>query len=97
MEGNALPFAIIRAYSAETGVEVRHGVVSEAGHYLLLVPKGRYNLVVERKLPNGLYEKIYESLPFTVRRGVIAKKLKIDVAPNEREVFENSFGSGSLA
>lgn len=96
-QGNILPYAIVRAYSAETGVEVRHGVVSQAGHYLLLVPKGTYTLVVERKLPNGSYEKIYESLAFRSRRGVIAKNIHIDVEPNEREVFDQSFGVGGVA
>jgi len=76
-KGFAMPFAIVRVYSAELHREVKHTVVGAAGHYLTLVPNGHYYMLIEKKLPSGEYEEVYRTTPFKVRNGFIAKKIKI--------------------
>ena len=76
-KGFAMPFSIVRVYSAELRREVKHTVVAEGGHYLLLVSNGTYYMIVERKLPSGEYAEAYRTQSFKVRQGFIAKKIRI--------------------
>lgn len=94
VNGYAFPFGIIRVYSEKLQREVKHTIIGEAGHYLLLVPNGRYYMTIEQKTKDGSYSKVHTTKAFTVRSGFIAKKIKIPQAIVVDEVleFEKEFG-----
>lgn len=75
--GFAVPFAIIRVYSETLHKEVKHTIVGPKGHYLLLVPNGRYHMTIEQKLQDGTYKQIQKTKPFRVRKGYIAQKITL--------------------
>jgi hypothetical protein len=73
-----LSFAVVRAYEARTGTEIRRTVADEYGRYYLLVPPGNYVVQVDERLDEkGNYRLIYSSDPIMAKRGIIKNKLKI--------------------
>lgn len=86
-EGFALSYGIVRVYSAELSREVKHAIIAPEGHYLLLVPNGRYFMTVEQKLPSGEYKKVHTTKPFKVHKGFIAKKITIKPQGTENDAI----------
>lgn len=91
LRGNALSYAIMRVYSAELHKEVRHAVVGPGGHYLLLVPNGKYYMTIDKKRVDGSYQKIHTTKTFKVHKGFIAKKLTIKTMVEEEAAFSTMF------
>ncbi len=92
-QGFALSFGIVRVYSQELNREVKHTIVGAKGHYLLLVPNGRYYMTVEQKLSDGSYKEVHRTKDFRVRKGFIAKKLTLheELVVTEEEKFQKVF------
>lgn len=91
--GFAVHFGVIRVYSESLHREVKHTIIGPKGHYLLLVPNGRYYMTVEQKLPDGTYKEVHKTGSFRVRKGYIAKKItiKADLMTTEDEKFDAVF------
>jgi len=74
--GNPLAFAIIRVFNPELHREVAHKVTNANGRYYSIVPKGRYYITIERKNPDGSYEKVYTSQIMRVKNGILKDDFK---------------------
>ena len=74
---DVLSFAIIRIFLADLNQEVKHVVTDALGRFYLLVRPGKYYYTVEEKLPNGSYQKIYQSTPLELKKGVLPGDLTI--------------------
>ncbi len=79
-----LSFAIVRVVIPNTSVEVAHKIADAYGRYYCLVPKGQYQVKIERKNKDGSYLAIYTSSIINVsKKGIIKEKFKIDASiPN---------------
>lgn len=77
LTGDPLSFAIMRVYNANLGKEIMHRVADKFGRYYALVPKGRYYVVIEKKLADGNYEKVHMSRPFDAPQGIIKKIFRV--------------------
>ncbi|HTH93176.1 MAG TPA: carboxypeptidase-like regulatory domain-containing protein [Candidatus Paceibacterota bacterium] len=75
--GDPLPFAIVHVLSIATSNEVIHKVADRLGNYYCLVPNGHYNIVIDKKNPDGSYTKIPVSGSVEVTRGYLKKNFKI--------------------
>jgi hypothetical protein len=75
--GQLSSFAIMRVLSAATGQEITHKVADRLGSYYCLVPNGQYNIVIDRKNPDGSYTKISIPGTVTVTEGYLKKDFKI--------------------
>ncbi len=69
--GKAVPFAIIRVYSAKLGNEVIHKIATSRGQFYLLIPNGLYVVSIEKKNVDGTYTKIFTSEIIEVKKGII--------------------------
>lgn len=65
--GEALPFAIVRAFYSGTQNEAAAAASDKNGRYYLLVPPGEYYLKVEKKNPDGSYSLARTSEPFSAK------------------------------
>jgi len=74
--GDPLSFGIIRVFSVNLGREISHRVLDKFGRYYMLVNKGNYYVTIEKKMPDGSYEKIFISDPF-YSQGIIKKAFKV--------------------
>ena len=92
-KGFALRSAVIRVYSSDLNREVKHAIVGDGGHYLLLVPKGKYYMTIEQKLHDETYKQIHKTNSFRVRRGFIAKKITLNESfvGVEEDIFNQEF------
>lgn len=75
--GLPVPFAIIRAFVPGVDQSVKSVVADALGRFFLLTPPGEYYLTVEEKLPDESYQKIYQSEPLKLDKGVLIKDLII--------------------
>lgn len=75
--GYGLPFSIIRVYSQQTGVQIKNCVADASGKYLCLLGNGKYKLVIEKKLPDGTYEKVHEKENVVVKKGVLSENFEL--------------------
>lgn len=76
-EGTPLPFAIIRVFQQDTGVEITHKITSKEGKYYCLVANGKYFVSIEKKIEDGTYQKIFTSKPFEVKDGYIHESFDV--------------------
>lgn len=72
-----LPFAIVRAFSAELNVEITNKVADMIGRYYCLVPKGKYYVKVEKKNDDESYSLVYTSPVIDAEGGIINKNIVI--------------------
>lgn len=75
--GYGLPYSVIEVYSQNTGVKVKNCVSDETGKYLCLLGNGIYKLVVQRKAPDGSYEKVLEKENVVVKNGVLSDNIEL--------------------
>ncbi|MEK7478229.1 MAG: carboxypeptidase-like regulatory domain-containing protein, partial [Patescibacteria group bacterium] len=75
--GEPLPFSIIRLYYADINQEVKKIVADALGRFYVLVRPGIYYLTVEEKLSDGSYQKVYQSEPMELKRGVLEKNILV--------------------
>lgn len=75
--GRPLSFAILRVFNADLGKEVMHRIADQFGRYYALVPRGEYYVQIDKKLPDGSYEKVYISKKFRATNGIIKKVFKV--------------------
>jgi hypothetical protein len=73
-KGNPLSFSIIRIFSKSTNTEIAHKVTDKYGKFYCLIPNGEYYLKVEKKLHSGEYEKLPETDPIKVTKGILNGK-----------------------
>lgn len=70
--------ALVRIYSATTGVEVGRKVTDEDGYYYALVKDGMYQVTVQKQQPDGNHGPvIHKSEPIQVKKGVLSHKIEI--------------------
>lgn len=72
-----LPFAIIRVFMAEVDQQIKSVVADKMGKFFILVRPGKYYLTVEEKTPDGTYNKIYQSEPMELKKGILEKNIAI--------------------
>jgi hypothetical protein len=75
--GSPVTNAILHVFSATLGNEVVQKVTDNQGRFYCLVPNGQYYITIETKNTTGNYVQIYESLPLSVKKGIIRGKWKI--------------------
>lgn len=75
--GLPMSFAIIRAFLSDLNTEVKHVVADELGRFYILLRPGSYYFTVEEKLPDGSYQKIYQSEPMNLDKGVLKENLTV--------------------
>ena len=75
--GLPLSFGIIRVLSAQTGVEISHGVADQMGRYYILVPNGTYSVKIEKKNDDGSYSIAHTSGQFEVKNGTLNRAFNI--------------------
>jgi hypothetical protein len=75
--GFAVPFAIVRIYSAATNVEIAHKIADKTGRYYGLISNGTYYVTIEKKNPDGTYTKMLTTQPFVVTNGIISQVFEI--------------------
>jgi hypothetical protein len=75
--GEPLPFSIIRLFLPEINQQVKNVVTDQVGNFYILVRPGSYYYTVEEKLPDGSYQKIYQSEPLELKKGVFTTDLRV--------------------
>ena len=75
--GFGVPFSVVRIYSEKTGVQIKNCVADASGKYLCLVGNGVYKLVLEKKLPDGTYQKVQERSNVVVKKGVLSTTFEL--------------------
>ncbi|MCC7469871.1 MAG: hypothetical protein IT284_01910 [Bacteroidetes bacterium] len=75
--GKPLSFAVVRIYSNLLKQEIRTLITNDYGKYYALVGQGEYYIVVEKKVSEDSYERVFESEPFKIRHGFLTKNWKI--------------------
>ena len=74
-----LSFAIVRVVIPNTSVQVAQRIADAYGRYYCLVPKGRYQVKIEKKNKDASYSPVYTSPIINVsKRGIIKEKFRID-------------------
>ncbi|HEY9584943.1 MAG TPA: carboxypeptidase-like regulatory domain-containing protein [Candidatus Paceibacterota bacterium] len=58
--GNPASFSILRVSAADNFMHISQKVADAYGRYFCLVPRGEYSLTIDKKLPDGSYEKALE-------------------------------------
>jgi hypothetical protein len=70
--------ALVRIYSATTGVEVGRKVTDENGYYYALVKDGIYQVTVQKQQADGNHGPVvHQSAPIEVKKGVLSHKIEI--------------------
>lgn len=75
--GFGVPYSVVRIYSEKTGVQIKNCVADASGKYLCLVGNGVYKLVLEKKLPDGTYQKVQERSNVVVKKGVLSTTFEL--------------------
>jgi hypothetical protein len=75
--GDPLSYAIMRILLPNSSVEIAHKVADAYGRYYCLVPKGQYNVVIEKKNPDSSYSEVYKSDVINAKSGIIKKRFNI--------------------
>ncbi len=75
--GFPLSFGIIKVFSAALGKEVAHAIIGKTGKYYILVPNGEYYMKISKKTGEDTYQEVFQSEPFTVKKGYVGKIFKI--------------------
>lgn len=70
-----LPFSVIRLFLTDLNQEVKRVVTDELGRFYLLVRPGEYYYTIEEKLPDGNYQKIYQSSPISLNQGILKEDI----------------------
>jgi hypothetical protein len=72
--GQPLSFAIIKVFQADIKKQLFQRVADKYGRYYLLVPKGNYYLVIEKKQPDGSYQPIATTPIIYAKQGIIKQR-----------------------
>jgi hypothetical protein len=73
-----LSSAIVRIASAKLGREIGHAVADPRGHYYTLLPKGEYQVNIEEKKAEEVYEKVYTTpAPIITKKGILNKSFEV--------------------
>jgi len=72
--GQPLSFAIIKVFQADIKKQLFQRVADKYGRYYLLVPKGNYYLVIEKKQPDGSYQPISTTPIIYAKQGIIKQR-----------------------
>lgn len=75
--GEPLPFSIIRLFLPEVNQQVKNVVTDQVGNFYILVRPGTYYYTVEEKVPDGSYQKVYQSEPVELKKGVFTEDLYV--------------------
>jgi hypothetical protein len=76
--GKPLAYGLVKIFSAKLNKQLFTRPLDKYGRYYALVPKGDYYVTIETKHDDQSYEQVYQSRPFTARRGVINKKFIVN-------------------
>jgi hypothetical protein len=60
-DGNPLSFALLHILLPGTQTQIAQKVADKYGRYYCLVPKGKYQVKIDRKKPDGSYETVFTS------------------------------------
>lgn len=75
-----LSFAIVSVVMPNTSVQVTQKIADAYGRYYCLVPKGNYQVKIEKKNKDQSYSLVYTSPVINVlKKGIIKEKFKIDI------------------
>ena len=74
--GEPLSFGIVRIAS-ENGQPLVDVVLSATGRYSYPLPKGRYLITIDKKLPDGSYRTIAKELPAETHGGYLSKSFSV--------------------
>lgn len=78
MTKDPLPFAILRIMMPTGNVEISHKITDKYGRYYCLVPKGKYQIKIEKKNSDGSYALVHTSeIIDASSRGIIKKKFEV--------------------
>jgi len=75
--GEPLPFAIIRLFLPELNQQIKYAVADKFGRFYLLVRPGVYYFTVEEKLPDGSYQKLMQSNPMSLPKGILTNDIYV--------------------
>lgn len=75
--GFGIPFSVVRVYSEQAKVQIKHCVADARGRYYCLVGKGRYYVEIEKKNDDGTYQKIFTSPTLDIKNGVINQTFEV--------------------
>lgn len=76
-DGMPLSFGVLRVYSQTLNKEMKKVVLDASGRYYCLIRNGEYYVTLEARNQDGTYSLVHTSRPFSVRGGVIRKKIII--------------------
>ena len=75
--GKAIPFAILRLYSVENGIELAHKTADIYGRYFLLTAEDKsYRITIEKRTGNETYTGIHEET-LGAKHGIINKNITV--------------------
>jgi len=78
MTESPIASALVRIYSATTGIEVGRKVTDENGYYYALVKDGIYQVTVQKQQADGNHGPVvHQSAPIEVKKGVLSHKIEI--------------------
>jgi len=72
-----LPFAIIRVFLPNLNQQIKYAVADQYGRFYVLVRPGVYYYTVEEKMPDGSYQKVYQSNPVNLSKGVLTADISV--------------------
>lgn len=75
--GEPLPFSIIRLFLPGVDQQVKNVVTDQFGNFYILVRPGNYYYTIEEKIADGSYQKIFQSEPIELKKGVFSSNLEI--------------------
>ncbi|MEI8337945.1 MAG: LamG domain-containing protein [bacterium] len=75
--GKPLPFAIVRAIYSQINQEIGHVVADKFGRYYSLVPKGEYDVRVDKKNPDESYTSVFVGRNLKENDGIINENFEV--------------------
>ncbi|MFA5737116.1 MAG: hypothetical protein WCX70_00265 [Candidatus Paceibacterota bacterium] len=72
-----MPFSIIRLFLPEVDQQIKNVVTDQMGNFYVLVRPGVYYFTVEEKMPDGSYQKVYQSEPMELKKGVFVSDISV--------------------
>ncbi len=75
--GEPLPFALVRLFMSGVNQQIKAVSTDQLGRVYLLVRPGNYYLTIEEKMPDGSYQKVYQSPEFELKKGVLAQDILV--------------------